>query len=103
MSINDNAIANENKKELPYRLRLFVAGSSPVSIRAINNLQALLEEHLGGRYELEIIDVHQQPDLALTENITAVPMLVKSNPGPRRLFIGDMSDTKKLLRAFGLI
>lgn len=96
-------VAKKNEEELPFRLRLFVAGSSPISIRAINNLQALLEKHLKGRYELEIIDVHQQPALTQSENITAVPMLIKTSPLPKRLLIGDMSDSDKLLRALNLI
>jgi len=86
-----------------FKLRLFVAGTSPVSVRAINNLQAVLKEKLEGRYELEIIDIHQQPELAENENITAVPMLIKTEPVPKRLLIGDMSETNRIMRAFNLM
>ena len=85
-----------------YELQLFVAGTSSLSVRAINNLQSILLQYLEGKYELEIIDVHQQPELALREDVTAVPMLVKKNPAPRRKLIGDMSNTEKVLRGLGL-
>lgn len=85
-----------------YRLRLFVAGTSPVSVRAINNLKSILEQYLQGKYELEIIDIHQQPQLVGTENITAVPMLIRNNPTPKRLLVGDMSDIQRVLRGLNL-
>jgi len=85
-----------------YELRLFVAGSSPVSVRAIINLRAVLEKYLAGNYELTIIDIYQQPALAQQENITALPMLLKKGPPPKRLLVGDMSDTSKVLRGLGL-
>ena len=85
-----------------YVLRLFVTGASPVSVRAINNLQKILEAHLKGRYELDIIDVHQQPQLVQSEDVTAVPMLIKKTPRPKRRLVGDMSDTEKVLRGLGL-
>lgn len=86
-----------------YALRLFVAGTSASSVRAINNLKNILEQNLKGRYDLEIIDVYQQPDLAQQENISAVPLLIKNSPAPKRLLVGDMSDTPKVLRGLGLI
>jgi len=85
-----------------YQLRLFVTGTSPVSVRAINNLQLVLDNHLKDRYELEIIDVHQQPLLVQSDNVTAVPMLIKKFPAPVRRMVGDMSDTAKVLRGLGL-
>ncbi len=85
-----------------YRLRLFVAGTSPVSVRAINNLKSILEQYLQGKYELEIVDIHQQPQLVGTENITAVPMLIRNNPTPKRLLVGDMSDIQRVLRGLNL-
>lgn len=86
-----------------YKLRLFVTGTSSVSVRAINNLQSILEEHLKNRYELEIIDVHQQPLLVKSEDITAVPVLIKKFPLPLRKLVGDMSDKNRVLRGLGLI
>jgi circadian clock protein KaiB len=85
-----------------YKLRLFVAGASPVSVRAINNLQVILEQHLKNRFELEIIDVHQQPQLVQSNDVTAVPMLIKITPLPLRRLVGDMSDTNKVLRGLSL-
>jgi len=85
-----------------YRLRLFVTGASPNSLRAIANMKAICEKHLAGNYDLEIIDVHQQPILAEKEQIIALPVLVKMHPLPFRRLIGDMSDTKKVLSGLGL-
>jgi len=85
-----------------YSLRLFVAGASSISVRAINNLQVILEQELKGRYELEIIDIHQQPTLVKEEDIFAVPLLIKKNPQPVRRLVGDMSDTAKVRRGLGL-
>ncbi|WP_442588114.1 circadian clock KaiB family protein [Pedobacter sp. AW31-3R] len=85
-----------------YHLRLFVAGTSSLSIRAISNLKSILMEHLEGKYNLEIIDIHQQPLLALSEDITAVPVMIKKSPLPERKLVGDMSDTTKVLRGLGL-
>jgi circadian clock protein KaiB len=85
-----------------YHLQLFVAGTSSRSVRAINNLNHILSEYLEGQYELDIIDVYQQPQIALLEDITAVPMLLKKIPSPFRKLIGDMSDKKKVLRGLGI-
>jgi len=85
-----------------FTLRLFVTGVSPVSVRAINNLQKILEEHLKGRYELDIIDVHQQPELVQNEDVSAVPTLIKKSPFPKRRLVGDMSDVAKVLKGLGL-
>ncbi len=92
----------ETEQEL-FVLRLFVTGISPISVRAINNIKAICEKHLNGRYELEIIDVHQQPVLVRDDNVTAVPMLIKKSPGPLRRLVGDMSDTNKVLKGLGLL
>lgn len=92
----------DKKDESVYQLRLFVAGTSSVSVRAISNLKNILEEYLPNKYELEIIDVYQHQSLAITEDIAAVPMLVKELPAPKRMLIGDMSDTEKVLRGLGL-
>jgi len=85
-----------------YILRLFVTGASPNSIRAVTNTTSICERYLNGRYELEIIDVHQQPAIAASEDLIAIPMLLKKLPFPERRMIGDMSDTDKVLRALEL-
>jgi circadian clock protein KaiB len=80
-----------------YVLRLYIAGVTPKSTRALMNVKKICEEHLKGRYELEVIDIYQQPILAKGEQIIAAPTLLKKLPLPLRKFIGDMSDTKKIL------
>lgn len=97
---------NENddcKREEKYILRLFVSGTSPNSVRAINNLQNICEMHLKGSYELEIIDIHQQPLLVKTDDVAAVPMLIKKFPLPKRKLVGDMSEIDRVLKGLGLI
>lgn len=83
--------------EVKYVLKLYVAGLSPKSKRAIQNIKKICETHLKGRYELQVIDLYQNPTLAKGEQIVAVPTLVKKLPHPLRKIIGDMSDQEKLL------
>jgi circadian clock protein KaiB len=80
-----------------YVLRLYVTGTTPNSQRAIENVRKICEENLQGRYELEIIDIYQQPELAKEGQIVAAPTLIKKLPLPLRKFIGDMSKTEKIL------
>jgi circadian clock protein KaiB len=83
-------------------MKLYVTGATPRSTRAITNLKRLCEEHLTGRYELEVIDVYQQPGLARAGQIIAAPTLVKSLPLPLRKFIGDMSNEENLLAGLNI-
>jgi len=85
------------RKPVLYTMRLYVTGATPRSSRAIANLRKLCDQFLAGRYELEIVDVYQQPELAREGQIIAAPTLVKSFPLPLRRFIGDMSNTANLL------
>ncbi len=80
-----------------YVLRLYVAGLNRLSLRAIENLKKICEENLQGRYELEVIDIYQQPVLAQGDQIIAAPTLIKQLPPPLRRFIGDLSQTEKIL------
>ena len=80
-----------------YVLRLYVTGLTPRSTLAIANVRKICDEHLAGRYELEVIDLYQQPKLAKGEQIIAAPTLIKTLPLPLRRLIGDMSDTEKFL------
>ena len=89
-------------KQKRYVLRLYVTGTTPNSIRAIKNLQELCKSHLKGRYQLEVIDIYQQPALAKGEQIIAAPTLVKKLPLPLRRFIGDLSNTEKILLGLDL-
>jgi circadian clock protein KaiB len=85
-----------------YVLRLFVSGMTPRSVEALANIRSICEEHLQGRYELEVIDLYQRPDLATADEIIAAPTLVKKLPEPLRRFIGDLSDTERVLIGLGL-
>lgn len=86
-----------------YVLRLYVTGMTPKSINAIENIRKICEENLKGRYELEVIDVYQQPEQAKKEEIIAAPTLIKKLPLPLRKFIGDMSNKEKILVGLNLV
>ena len=86
-----------NQQAKHYVLRLYVAGTTPQSARAIANVKKLCEEYLKGRYELEVIDLYQQPQLAQGEQIIAAPTLIKKLPLPLRRIIGDMSRSERVL------
>jgi circadian clock protein KaiB len=85
-----------------YGLRLYVTGLTPRSTRAIHAVREVCDEKLAGRYELEIIDVYQQPGRISTDNVVAIPTLVRVQPGPMRYIIGDMTDRQRLLQGLGL-
>ena len=83
-------------------LRLYVTGLTQRSTRAVEAVRSICETHLQGRYELEVIDIYQQPALARQEQIVAAPTLIKSLPLPLRRIIGDLSSTEKVLVGLGL-
>jgi circadian clock protein KaiB len=78
-------------------LRLYVAGQSPNSLRAFANLTTLCEEHLAGHYEIEVVDLAEDPSLARSDDILAIPTLVRRLPAPLRKIIGDLSNTQRVL------
>jgi circadian clock protein KaiB len=80
-----------------YVLRLYVAGVTPRSVQAIETIKRICKENLRGRYELEVIDIYQQPALARGDQIIAVPTLLRKLPAPLRTLIGDMSDEQRVL------
>jgi circadian clock protein KaiB len=88
------AMAKKSKK---YELRLYIAGNTPKSVTALSNLKRYCEEHLKDLYEIEIIDLLQNPQLAEGDQILAVPTLVKKVPEPVRKIIGDLSNEAKVL------
>lgn len=80
-----------------YDLRLYVAGQTPRSQQALSNLKRICDEHLAGRYRVEVIDLMQKPQLAAGDQILAIPTLVRAIPKPARRIIGDLSDTQRVL------
>jgi circadian clock protein KaiB len=85
------------RKPEKYVLRLYVTGMTPKSTRAVTNVRTLCEQYLRGAYELEVIDIYQQPKLAAGEQIIATPTRIKQLPRPLRKLIGDISDTERFL------
>jgi circadian clock protein KaiB len=86
-----------------YVLTLYVTGATAGSLRAITNLKAVCEQHLKGRYRLEIVDVYRQPERLRQDQVVAVPTLIKKLPIPLRLLVGDLSRTEQVLQGLGLV
>lgn len=85
-----------------FHLQLYVAGQTPRSLRAVANIQSICAEHLPGRCRLEVIDLYQQPQLARSEQLVALPTLIKRLPLPPRMVVGDLSDFARVLAGLGL-
>ncbi|MFZ0388817.1 MAG: circadian clock KaiB family protein [Calditrichia bacterium] len=85
------------QEEKNYVLKLFVSGITPRSMKALDNIKKICADHLEGRYHLEIVDIYQHPDQARKENVIAIPTLIRVQPAPRKKFIGDLSDTVRVL------
>jgi circadian clock protein KaiB len=93
----EEELANEK-----YVLKLYVTGATPNSVNSIQNIKKICEEYLGDRYELEVIDIYQQPVLSRGEQIIAAPTLIKKLPLPLRKLIGDLSDTDRVLMGLNI-
>jgi circadian clock protein KaiB len=93
---------SKKKEEEKYLLRLYVTGMTAKSKQAIQNIKQICEEHLKGRYDLEVIDIYRQPVLAKGDQIIATPTLIKKLPVPIRRFIGDLSESEKILLGLDL-
>lgn len=96
----ESALGQRGKEH--FVLRLYVAGTSPKSARAIANLRKICEEELQGRYDLEVIDMYQQPEAANGDQVLAVPTLIKQLPAPLRKLIGDLSDREQVIVGLGI-
>lgn len=96
---NDSADPNRTR----YVFVLFVAGASPHSLRAINNLQEICDAHFAGDYQIEVIDVYKDPEAAKSSQIIALPLLIRKHPQPERRLIGDLSDTEKVVKILSII
>ena len=95
-------LPGSNSRQAKYVLRLYVSGSTSKSALAVENIKRVCEQHLKNRYDLEVIDIYQQPSLARDEQIVAVPTLIKRSPLPLRRLIGDLSNLKKVLLGLDL-
>ncbi len=80
-----------------YNLRLYVAGKTPKSVAALSNIQKICEEHLAGRFRIEVVDLLENPQLAAGDQILAVPTLVRRLPPPLKRIIGNLSDSERVL------
>ena len=98
----DDGAAAVNRDEM-WILRLYVAGQSPRSLRAVANLQRLCAEEIDVRYRLDVIDLYQQPELAQYDQVLALPALIRRLPEPLRSVVGDMSNSERVLRGLDLL
>lgn len=96
------AMLRETSGTQRYELRLYVTGTSQRSGQAIANVRSLCEEYLPGRYDLEVIDIYQQPGVAASEQIIAAPTLIKKFPAPARRLVGDLSNRDKIVVGLNL-
>ena len=97
MQLSENVTRTSSSAGETYSLRLYVAGQTPKSVLAFANLKQICEEHLRERYEIEIIDLLENPQLARGDQILAVPTLVRRLPEPIKKIIGDLSNTERVL------
>jgi circadian clock protein KaiB len=97
MQLSEDRTGPQSSVDQTYRLRLYVAGYTPKSALALANLKQICEEHLQGRYEIEVIDLRENPQLASGDQILAVPTLVRRLPGPIKKIIGDLSNKERVL------
>jgi circadian clock protein KaiB len=86
----------------PLVLRLYIAGGTATSMRAVENLRAICKDHVGGKYRLEVIDIYRHPELLRRDQIVAVPTLVKAHPLPVRRIVGDLSDLARVLAGLNI-
>ena len=95
-------MAHPEPAEMEYVLHLYITGATPNSTRAVRNIKDICEQYLKGRYELVIVDIYQQPNLAQQEDLIGVPTLIKRRPGLVRRLVGDLSDHDRVLKALGI-
>jgi circadian clock protein KaiB len=93
---------SEERDSRRYVLRLYVAGATAASVRAIEAIRRICAEQLEGRYELEVLDIYQLPEQAKAHDVVAVPTLIRQLPEPLRILVGDLSDVQRVLVALDL-
>jgi circadian clock protein KaiB len=92
-----NAKKQNKKQDKEWKLRLYIAGATPKSMSAVANLKRICEEHMAGKYSIELIDLLENPQLAAGDQILAIPTLVRKLPEPIKKIIGDLSNTERVL------
>jgi circadian clock protein KaiB len=97
----EERVANRSKER--YVLCLYIAGLTPRSTLAVERIRAICDRYLAGRHELTVIDLYLQPELARQAQVVVAPTLVKQMPSPMRLFIGDMTDEKRILKGLNIV
>ena len=103
MGVDASEIQSTQAKSDTFILRLYVAGQTPKSMTAFANLKKICEEHLAGQYEIEVVDLLENPQLARGDQILAIPTLVRKLPEPVRKIIGDLSNTERVLIGLDLL
>lgn len=98
-----NQTSENSNPEGKYILRLYVAGKTPKSVTAFSNLKKICETHLKGKYSIEVVDLSENPQLAKTDQIIALPTLVKRLPPPVKKIIGDLSNTERVLIGLDIV
>ncbi len=97
---NEHVVRRSSEQTRPILvLRLYISGASPKSFEAISNIKRICDTYFSGQYQLDVVDIYQQPDSASRDRVLAVPMLVKSSPLPKQRVIGTLSNTRRVLRA----
>jgi circadian clock protein KaiB len=97
LSLQELKEKNEPAEDEVWQLRLYVAGQTPRSVAAFANLKRICEDHLAGRYDIEVVDLVKHPQLAAGDQILAIPTLVRKLPQPLRKIVGDLRDTERAL------
>ena len=99
---NETGRPDAPRPEAEWKLRLYVAGQTPKSLTAFANLRRICEEHLAGRYQIEVIDLMKHPELAQTDQIIAIPTLVRKLPEPIKRIVGDLSNSERVVLGMNL-
>jgi circadian clock protein KaiB len=100
--VRDHSATNIKPAASDWSLRLYVAGPNPKSAAALQNLERICDEHLAGRYKIEVIDLTKNPQIARQDQIVAVPAVVRKRPSPIRKIIGDLSNTGRVIAGLDL-
>lgn len=101
-NMRNNPFQNRRRENPKYVLQLYISGATPRSRHALINIKQICDEHLSGRYDLQVIDIFQSPEQIAQADIVAAPTLIKKSPLPMRRFVGDLSDTNKVITGLAI-